>query len=238
MTDDPRVVAVVQARMGSTRFPGKSLACLGDRPVIEHVLRRVSRTDSVETVVLATSDRDQDTALASVADDLGFACFRGSETDVLGRVWNAASNEEADVVVRVCADNPLVAPEEIDRAVRQHLRADGDYSFNHVPAKGNGYPDGFGAEVLDMTALNDLERRATEPDHREHVTAYIWDNESAFDIETVPAPEPLTGLDIELDLDTASDYTRLRRLFEYAPSDVDGWKATDIADTYQRRVIQ
>ncbi|MFB6197789.1 MAG: cytidylyltransferase domain-containing protein, partial [Halobacteriaceae archaeon] len=125
--------------------------CLGGQPVVETVLRRVNRAGTVDTVVLATSTLDQDDALSALAGDLGFECVRGSESDVLARVYRAAQTFDADVVVRVCADNPLVAPEEIDRVVKRHVQAGGDYTFNHIPAKGNGYPDGFGAEVLNMS---------------------------------------------------------------------------------------
>lgn len=234
MTGNPRTVAVVQARMGSSRLPGKMLACLGGRPVIEHVLRRSRRAETLDTVVLATSNKDQDDALGEVAVRLSVPVVRGSETDVLRRVVTAATEHDADVVVRICADNPLIAPGEIDRAVRHHDRTSADYVFNHVTTNENRYPGGFGCEVLNLRVLETIAEKATTTAHHEHVTAYIWDNKAEFSVESVLAPESLAGVEAELDLDTAADYAMLRALFEHAPADVTDWSPAAILNSYRK----
>ncbi len=229
-------MAVVQARMRSARLPGKSIILLRGRPIIEHVLRRVRLARTLSEVVLATSEQPRDDVLRDVADRLGTRVVRGPEDDVLRRVVLAARACEADVVVRVCADNPLVAPEEIDRIVTHHLRTRADYSFNHRPALDNQYPDGLGVEVANMTVLEALDRQALEASNREHVTAYIWLHLGEFHVETIVAPSAIAGADIKLDLDTAADFERLETLLAEAPEETELWSAEEIVETYRWKI--
>ncbi|OYU71783.1 MAG: hypothetical protein CFE45_42280 [Burkholderiales bacterium PBB5] len=129
-----RRVAIVQARMGSTRFPGKMLAPLGGRPLLEWVLRRVQSARLVDAVVLATTDLQRDKPLVDLARNLGVATFTGSESDVLGRFAAASAQHRADVVVRVCADNPFVDGAEIDRLLAFFAVQDVDYAWDHASA--------------------------------------------------------------------------------------------------------
>ena len=149
----PRTVAVVQARMGSSRFPGKMIARLGAYPLLEWVLRRVRRASSVDAVVLATTDSPRDEALIEIAGRLGVAAYRGSETDVLQRFRDAAEAHRADWIVRVCADNPFVDPEEIDHLIHFFSVNSCDYACNHQDRLGSRYADGFGAEILSSNLL-------------------------------------------------------------------------------------
>ena len=222
--------------MGSARLPGKSMIMLRDMPIVEHVLRRARRAQTLSEVVLATSERPGDDVLRDVADRLRIRAFRGPEEDVLRRCVLAARTCEADVVVRVCADNPLVAPEEIDRIVAHHLLTGADYSFNHRPALGNQYPDGLGAEVITMAVLEAIGQQAREASHREHVTAYIWDHLSEFHVETIVAPAAIAGPDIKLDIDSAADLARLETLLAEAPGEVELWDAEEIVETYRWKI--
>ena len=230
---DLRVVAIIQARMGSSRLPGKSMADLAGRPLVEHVFRRVSRAQTLTEIVLATTALPTDDCLCLVAKRLGIHSFRGPETDVLKRYLLAAQKFKAHLVVRVCADNPLVAPGEIDRIVRHHIDTGSDYSFNHIPAFGNSYPDGLGAEVINFKVLSTVERLATKKNHREHVTSYIWDHINEFQLATLHAPENISAPDIKLDVDTEYDLTRLRILFGEAPRDPVIWSARSIVKAYR-----
>jgi spore coat polysaccharide biosynthesis protein SpsF len=227
------VVGIVQARMGSSRLPGKSLMRLGEKTVLEHVLSRVLRAETLSQVVLATTRAAPDDALCAVAEAMGVGVFRGPEDDVLRRYVMAAEAHRADVVVRVCADNPLVAPEEIDRIVKHHLATGADYSFNHRPALGNGYPDGLGAEVVDADVLRALDEAAHDQAHREHVTAYIWDHPDRFLVETVAAPADVAGPQVKLDVDTAEDLARLEALCAQAVGPVEAWGSADIVRAYR-----
>lgn len=212
----PRRVAIVQARMGSTRFPGKMLAPLGSRPLLEWVLRRVQSARLLDAVVLATTDLPRDRPLVDLARQLGVATFSGSETDVLGRFAAAAAQHRADVVVRVCADNPFVDGAEIDRLLAFFAVQDVDYACNHLDRLGSGYADGFGAEVLSAPLLARLAAECTDARHREHVTLALWDNASAYRLAAVPAPAALAFPDLRFDVDRPEHLAELSSLCERA----------------------
>ncbi len=207
-----KVVALVQARMGSRRFPGKMTQRLGPYPLIRWVLERVRRCRRVDEAVLATSTDPANDVLEREARDLGLSAYRGAEEDVLDRFLRAASAHGAGHVVRVCADNPFVAPEEVDRLVDFYRREGPDYAFNHVPRMDNRYPDGLGAEMLSFPLLKQLGRLAAEPRHREHATLYLWDHADQFRLATFPAPTDIAGPEVKLDVDRPEDLERLSRL--------------------------
>jgi spore coat polysaccharide biosynthesis protein SpsF len=219
MKDNPKTVALVQARMGSSRLPGKMMMDLCGYPVLHWVLYRVKQAQRLDEVVLATTERKQDDPLTELAQSLKVRVFRGSEADVLGRFRDAAREFKADVVVRVCADNPLIAPEEIDRLVdlyRSLLNQGADpdrlYAFNHLPRLGNRYADGLGAEIFSQKLLHNLAHLAVAPPHREHVTTYLWEHAADYDIHAVPAPPEVAYPEVKLDVDTPEDLERLRIL--------------------------
>ena len=228
-----RVVAVVQSRMGSHRFFGKAMEKLGGIPILELILRRVQKAVTITEVVLATTELLEDQVLCKLAESLQLSVVRGPELDVLGRLGLAAKLFDAEVVVRITGDSPFVAPEELDRVVEHHLRTGADYSFNHIPALGNGYPDGLGAEVVEQSTLEQLNRMCTKPAHREHVTAYIWDNPEKFNIETVSAPPSIVGPDIKLDIDMPRDLAHLQQLAVSAPTDIENWSAEEVVRAYR-----
>lgn len=206
------VVALVQARMGSTRFPGKMLAELGGYPILEWVLKRISRARLIDRVVLATTTSSRDDALVSLAQKLGVEVFRGSETDVLGRFAAAAAQHGADVVVRVCADNPFVDPDEVDRLVNHFNHNLCDYACNHQDRLGSLYADGFGAEILSSALLQQIANTALDTRHREHATLYIWDHASDYRLSTVSAPSELAHPELRFDVDQPHDLTYLQAL--------------------------
>ena len=211
---NPRNVAVIQARMGSSRFPGKMLARLGGIPLLEWVVRRLLRAASLTQIVLATSDRDSDDALAELATSLGIAVFRGSEADVLGRFVGAASMAGADNVVRICADNPFIDPAEVDRLVRYFADNPCDYACNHQDRLGSGYADGFGAEILSLSLLTRLAGIVVEPRYREHVTLYLWDHQTGYRIKAVFPPTGLKHPKMRFDIDRPEDLATLAKLIE------------------------
>lgn len=207
-----RVVALIQARMGSSRFPGKMLAELGGIPVIEWVLRRASRARLLDDVVLATTDLSRDDVLAAVAKRVGLGVFRGSETDVLGRFAAASKEFRAEAIVRVCADNPFIDPAEIDRLIEHFHGHGGDYACNHQQRLGNRYADGFGAEIISARALRGLDETASDPRDREHVTRAVWLNEVRYGVSAVPAPPSLAFPELRFDVDVPADLEYLRSL--------------------------
>jgi spore coat polysaccharide biosynthesis protein SpsF len=204
-----RTVAVVQARMGSSRFPGKAMSDLAGRPLIDWVLTRVMLSALVDRTVLATTNSDLDDSLARYAAGLGVAVHRGDEHDVLGRVASAADEAGAELVVRICADNPFIDPGEIDRLIEFYCNHQTDYACNHQDRSGSGYPDGFGAEILSMSLLRRLVALTVDPRQREHVTLYLWDNSERFRLTPVPVPPELAYPDLRFDVDVPADLARL-----------------------------
>lgn len=209
---NPRNVAIIQARMGSSRFPGKMLARLGGIPLLEWVVRRLLRATTLAQVVLATSDGPGDDALTELVTKLGIAVFRGSEADVLGRFVGAARMASADNVVRICADNPFIDPAEVDRLVRHFADHPCDYACNHQDRLGSAYADGFGAEILPMALLERIATDATELRHREHTTLYLWEHASEYELSAPSAPAGLAFPELRFDVDAPADLANLEAL--------------------------
>ena len=164
------VVVIIQARMGSSRLPGKSLAEIEGHPMLWHVIQRVKRSCLVDRVVVATSTAPADDAIEAMCRENGVTCYRGSEHDVLDRYYMAARAEKASQVVRITADCPLIDPEVIDRVVRRFQRGDVDYATN---AMVRTYPDGLDTEVFSFSALERAWHEANKTSEREHVTPYL-----------------------------------------------------------------
>jgi spore coat polysaccharide biosynthesis protein SpsF (cytidylyltransferase family) len=191
-----RVLAVVQARLGSTRLPGKALADIAGRPMVAHVIARIAAAPGVDEVVLATTSSPADAALAEFARSAGIACVRGSVDDVLDRFWSVArAHPTADAIVRVTGDCPLLDPAMSGRVVGEFLRTPGaDYASNvHPPS----YPDGLDTEVISRDALERAWRESSPAStrDREHVTPYIWERRpEAFRRRSVEHGEDLSAL--------------------------------------------
>ncbi|GAB2952558.1 hypothetical protein GCM10027048_17140 [Hymenobacter coalescens] len=211
-----RIGALVQARMGSTRLPGKSLLPLPlgtPFPMLQHVLARAQRASRLHTVVLATSTLVQDDALAAAGLALGVPVFRGDEADVLGRFQQAALEHRLDVVVRLTGDNPAIDPYYLDAAVQQHVEAEADYTLT------TGLPLGTNLEIINGRALARAAAEARQPEEREHVTPYLRRHPELFRLQTLPLTAPDAPADLRLTLDYPSDYALLHLLFTTLPPD-------------------
>ncbi|WP_435358645.1 cytidylyltransferase domain-containing protein [Haloarchaeobius sp. DFWS5] len=174
-------VAIIQARMGSTRLPGKVLMDIGEHPMLWHVVTRTRRAATLDDVVVATSEHEQDDDVAEFCSDFGVPCYRGSESDVLDRYYQTANEYDADTVVRVTADCPLHSPPVIDRVVRRYGESDADYVTNIIEYT---HPQGLDVEVFDFDALETAWEDADAADEREHVTLYIRESGN-FETENV-----------------------------------------------------
>lgn len=220
-----RVVALVQARMGSSRFPGKMMAPLAGRPLLAWVLARLKRAQRLDAVVLATTDLPRDAALVALAHEMGVAPFTGSESDVLDRFSRAARQFEADTVVRVCADNPFIDGAVVDALVDFYAASDCDYACNHLDRLGSGFADGFGAEILPAALLHRLAAECSEPRHREHVTLALWDETTPWGRDCrktcPPAPAALAFPELRFDVDEPAHLQRLQSLVDEAGLTLD-----------------
>jgi len=207
-----RVAVIVQARVASTRLPGKALRSLSGHPLLWHVLQRVKAVHRADTVILATTQRPEDQKLCQVASELGIACFQGDTHDVLERYYQAALHVGADVVARVTGDCPLVCPDILDEAIGLFLAHAGQVDVVAL----RGYPEGLAVEVLSFAVLEWLRDTVTDATDREHVTSYLWQNPELFRIMFLRSPEPLDhfafSVDDEEDLAFVQEvYQRLYR---------------------------
>lgn len=203
-----RTVAIIQARMASTRLPGKVLADIAGRPMLHWVVSRVRRAQSLDVVGVATSDGEADDVLVSFCKGSGFPVFRGSEDDVLDRYYKAASHFEADVVVRLTADCPLLDPAVIDKVVLEFRKGTYDYVSNTIEPS---FPDGLDTEVFSRETLGRAWRDARLKSEREHVTPYIWKNPGLFRLGNVKNAANFFGL--RWTVDEPEDLEFARRVY-------------------------
>ncbi|NQT36569.1 MAG: glycosyltransferase family protein [Planctomycetes bacterium] len=220
-----KIVAIVQARMGSTRLPGKALCELGRRTMLGQVVARVGRAGSLDEVVVATTDLAGDDPLARHCAALGVACFRGSAEDVLHRYWHAAREYQADVVVRVTADCPLIDPGVLDDVVRRFLAEGPDYAANVLDRT---YPRGLDTEVFSVETLRRAHREAELPYQRTHVTPYVYEHPERFALLSVSGPSVSGGENPShwrWTVDEAADLEFVRAVYaKMAPRDDFTWR--------------
>ncbi len=205
-----KTVAIVQARMASSRLPGKVLADVSGRPMLDHVIRRARWARLLNVVSVATSRGSADDAVARFCSDSGVSCFRGSEADVLDRYYRAALELDADIVVRLTGDCPLLDPAVIDKVIRCFHEGDHDYVSNTLEPS---YPDGLDTEVFRRQALERAWREAQLASEREHVTPYIWNHPELFRLANVRHDRDLAGL--RWTVDEPEDLQFVRRIYEH-----------------------
>jgi len=210
--DKPRVVAISQARMTSTRLPGKVLMPAAGRPLLAHHLERLSRTPGLDAVVLATTVNATDDPVVECAQSLGVAVFRGDEQDVLGRFAGAAALAGADLVVRVTADCPLIDPALVGRLI---VAFQEDQPLDYLSIDSTRYPRGLDAEIFPRRLLDEAAANAADPAEREHVTPYIYRRPDRFRLGTALVPDaPVEPADQRWCVDEPADYELVRRLLE------------------------
>jgi spore coat polysaccharide biosynthesis protein SpsF len=179
-----KVVAIIQARMGSTRLPGKVLRDIAGETMLARVVRRVQLARMPDAVVVATTLAPSDDAIVAECVRLGVPAFRGSEQDVLDRYWQATCTHQADVIVRITADCPLIDPRLVDYVVAAFLEGQPDYASNVLERT---YPRGLDAEVMTLATLERAWREAEQTYQRAHVTPYIYQNPDRFRLLSVRA---------------------------------------------------
>ena len=215
-----KVVAIIQARMGSTRLPSKVLEDLAGQPMLARVLNRTRRAKTLDAVVVATTIRSGDDAVVHLCQKEGWRYFRGSEEDVLDRYYRAALVFKADAVVRITSDCPLIEPEIIDRVVNEFLSCypEMDYVSNTIV---HTFPRGLDVEVVSFYALKKAWQEDDEPASREHVTPYIWRNPNKFKIRNVANEIDYSYM--RWTVDTVEDLTFVRKVYEHFQDDAFTW---------------
>jgi spore coat polysaccharide biosynthesis protein SpsF len=223
------VVAIIQARMGSTRLPGKVLRDVAGAPMLQRVLTRTARS-VVKDIMVATTVSAADDAIVAWCRTEDWSVFRGSEDDVLDRYYHAAAARSADVVVRITSDCPLIEPTIVDRVVGEFLdRGDVDYASNAVPRR--SFPVGLDTEVMTFEALARAWREDARPSWREHVTPYIHRHPELFRRHSVVNDIDYSHL--RWTVDTAEDLEFVRAVYERLGRD-DGFSWIDVLQLLDR----
>ena len=227
-----KIVLIMQARMGSTRLPGKSIMPLAGEPLIQRIIERVKRCKKIDTIVLATTNKSEDDPLAVISDKMDIEVFRGSENDLVDRYYKAALKYKADFVVRLPADNPVVEPKEIDRIIEHHLNSDDDFSANTHNILGNEYPDGLGAEVFSINKLKQIWEETTDPRNREHPHTYFYEHPEKFKLGTVKCPVEFRRPDLVLDVNTKEEYEFIGSIYDALYPINNNFHITEIINWY------
>jgi len=206
-----KVVAVVQARVGSTRLPGKVLEDISGKPMLWHVLNRLRLSNRLSDIVLAIPDSEPNNRLEDFAKEFSFHYCKGSEEDVLSRYYGAAIKFGADVIVRLTSDCPLIDPRVTDKVIEEHLNSDADYTSSAIKRT---FPRGLDTEVFNFAALERAHREAKQDYEREHVSPYIYQHPSLFQLKSVEATGKLMRPDLRLTVDTEEDLKLIREIFK------------------------
>jgi spore coat polysaccharide biosynthesis protein SpsF (cytidylyltransferase family) len=221
----PRTVAIIQARMGSTRLFGKVMMNFAGRPLLAYLTDRISRARTLDAIVVATTTNSRDNVIIEECERRGIPNFRGSEFDVLGRYVSAARACAADVIVRVTADNPFTDPDSIDRVVDTIVSEGVDYAIE------TNLPIGVTGEALTWKALTFIDSVAASAPMREHVTLYAKQNPEALRCAFMAPPADCDRPDLSFTVDTLPEYKYAREIAgEFSTTDFELQQLVAVAD--------
>lgn len=221
------ILAIVQARMSSSRLPGKVMRPVLGKPLIGHLLERLQRSRQVDRIIVATSTQTADDVLCDFVRGEGFEVFRGPQDDVLARYYQAACRYSPDAIVRITADCPLVDPKIVDEVIDCYLKNNFDYASNIMPRT---YPDGMDVEVFSFNALERAFKEAKLPAQREHVTPFIRES-GAFRVGAL-----VGALDLSQErwtVDHPEDFVLVKNIIEHFCGRKDYFDMEDIV-AYKR----
>jgi spore coat polysaccharide biosynthesis protein SpsF len=217
-----KVVLIIQARMSSTRLPGKSMMPLADKPLVYRMVERLKNCKKIDEIVIATSDQPEDQVLLELAKVLQVSYFQGNLLDVRNRYLKAAEQFQADFIIRIPADNPMPDSNEIDKLIEFHLEHNpSGFSSNLAQVNNSGYLDGIGAEIFSTKLLQESVARSSSDTVKEHVHRNFFDYSTQTPVDSYwcpiaspKAPAELRRPDIILDVNTMDDYTKIKRIYD------------------------
>ena len=202
------VAAIIQARMGSSRFPGKSARLLSGHSILEHIIIRLQQVPEIDLIQLATTRAKSEAPLIEIAKNHGVAVFQGDEENVLERFIQAGETIKAQHIVRVCGDNPIIDISLLRSLIHAHIDSNADYTIC-----GDSIPLGTGSEVVRLEALKEISKQAEDSRYREHVTTWFYDHFDKFEISRVDAPPYLKNCPFRLTVDTPEDFALMEKIF-------------------------
>ena len=214
------IAAIIQARLGSTRTPGKTMKLIGNKPLLEYSVERTRQARYIDRVIVATTTSDKDNLISEWCKEKGIDSFRGSEDDVLDRYFQAASCFKADIIVRITSDCPFVDPQIIDLLILSLKVFGADYASNRI--KNRSWPHGLDVEVFTFNALKTAWKNGKEKREREHVTPYIMGHPELFRHIEVPLEDDLSYYRLTVDYPEDLEFTRI--LVEKYSADKMNWR--------------
>lgn len=207
---NPKVLAIIQARMSSSRLPGKVLLDLNGEPTILRIVARLEKASTIDEILVATSLDESDNKLFEFLDNKGIECFRGDLEDVLSRFIGAMKISDADVIIRITADCPLVMPKLVDEMVRDFISSNLDYLSNTIIPT---FPDGLDVEIFTKKALTRLNEMRLSSQEREHVTLGIRNRPEQFTLRNFEGKTDLSGLRWTVDYE--EDFVFVRQVYSF-----------------------
>ncbi|MFC1667054.1 cytidylyltransferase domain-containing protein [Candidatus Omnitrophota bacterium] len=232
-----KIGAVIQARMSSTRLPGKVLKELpygSGITVLEQIIDRLKKSKRLDDIVVATSTKKDDDEIVRIAKRKKVKYLKGSLDNVLSRYYLASKKYHLDLIVRITGDCPCVDPALIDSFIKIHIKKRADYTSNTVK---RSYPRGLDVEVFNFSALEKAHRNAGRDYEREHVTPYFYKNPRLFKIVNVKSPRAVYGPDIRITLDTEEDYTLLSLVYGYLYRKNRVFTTKEIASLFKKKPL-
>lgn len=206
-----KIVSTIEARMTSTRLPGKILKPILGRPVLEFLIERLQHVALIDEIVVATTTNSTDDPIVNLCTRLDIKYFRGSEEDVLIRVLNAAKSASADIIVEITGDCPLIDPTIIEDCLKSFLDGNYDYVSNTIE---RSYPDGLDVQVFPVSVLEEVNFLTKDPIDHEHVSLYIYKHPERYKLKNLKANGDLFWPELGITLDTQEDYELISDIFE------------------------
>ncbi len=227
-----KVVAIIEARMGSTRLPGKHLLKANGKPMLQHLIERLQQVSVIDEIVIATTNNKKDDLLVSFASEVSVGVYRGNENDVMGRVVEAGEAFSADVICEITGDCPIIDPEIVEQVIQTFLVNNAVYVNN---GKHGGLPGGMNVQVFYLETLKHSAELTQDPKDREHVTLHIKRNSELFPPIYLVAEAKLRWPELELTLDEGDDYELLKRIVEFFGDENPFFSCYDIIQLLQKK---
>jgi len=222
-----KIVATIEARMASTRLPGKIMLPFAGKPDLEMMIERLKRSQTVDEIVVATTTNTKDDAIAEVCRRLKISYYRGSEEDVLKRLVEAGKSVNADIIVETTSDCPVIDWRHIDYLVNLFFSGNYDYVSNIIE---RSFPRGFDVQVFPLSLLEKVEKDVKDYVYREHPTFYIYTHPEQFKLKNWKAAGKMFWPDLRVTLDTKEDYQVLSEIFDHLYPVNPDFSAEDVVD--------
>ena len=211
MNNKINVGITIEARMSSTRLPGKSLRMLNGKPMLAQMIARLKRVRLADQIIIATTTNQADDPIAELAKSEGVSCYRGSEDDVLDRVLRAAQTYNVDLIVETCGDCPVIDPLLLDYEISTFLNHNVDYVGCHMKKT---YPIGIDAKIFTTKTLEEVDRKTQEPADRENVSLYIYEHPEEYHLLNIEATGRFYQPDLRLVVDHLEDLQLMEKIFQ------------------------